>query len=278
MTLPLPTSLSPSKVSSFTSCPLAFRFSTIDRLPEPPSPQATKGTLVHRVLELLFWEEPAGRRTLAAALEKLPRAWAETLVDPENEGLDLAGEAGEAMLVEADNLLRRYFDLEDPNTVRMIGTELRLEAQIGSLRLRGIIDRLELDDNDNLVVTDYKSGKAPRVEREQDRLGGVNFYAFLCEQALGQVPVRVQLLYLGGEPCAISKAPTEQSIRGLRNRAGAVWSAVENACSSGDFRPHPSALCGYCSFQAYCPAFGGDPAAAEALRPVVVEPVVLEPA
>lgn len=267
MTLPLPTSLSPSKVSSFTSCPLAFRFSTIDRLPEPPSPHATKGTLVHRVLELLFWEEPAGVRTLDAALAKLPVAWAETLADPENEGLDLLGDEGVEMLAEAEVLVRRYFELEDPNRVRMIGTELLLEAQIGSLRLRGIIDRLELDDDGNLIVTDYKSGKPPRVEREQDRLGGVNFYAFLCEQVLGRMPVRVQLLYLGGDACAISKAPSEQSIRGLRNRAGAVWTAVERACAIDDFRPRPSALCDYCSFQAYCPAFGGDPAAAEALRP-----------
>ena len=268
MTLPLPSSLSPSKVSSFTSCPLAFRFSTIDRLPEPPSPYATKGTLVHRVLELLFWEEPAGGRTLDAALAKLPVAWAEALVDPENEGLGLDGDDGATMLADAEHLVRRYFDLEDPNGVRMIGTELRLEADVGRLRLRGIIDRLELDDDGGLVVTDYKTGKPPRVEREQDRLGGVNFYAFLCEQVLGRIPVRIQLLYLGGdEPCAISKVPSEQSIRGLRNRAGAVWTAVERACTTGDFRPRPSALCDYCSFQAYCPAFGGDPAEAEALRP-----------
>jgi putative RecB family exonuclease len=50
----VPHGLSPSKVESFKSCALAFRFSAIDRLPEPPSPWATKGTLVHRALELLF--------------------------------------------------------------------------------------------------------------------------------------------------------------------------------------------------------------------------------
>ena len=50
MVLPLPTSLSPSKVASFKDCALAFRFANIDRLPEPPSPAATKGSLVHRAL------------------------------------------------------------------------------------------------------------------------------------------------------------------------------------------------------------------------------------
>ena len=37
MALPLPTSLSPSKVATFKDCALAFRFSAIDKLPEPPS-------------------------------------------------------------------------------------------------------------------------------------------------------------------------------------------------------------------------------------------------
>ena len=63
----LPSSLSPSKVSTFTDCALAFRFSSIDRLPEPPSAPATKGTLVHAALERLFCL-PADERTLPAAL------------------------------------------------------------------------------------------------------------------------------------------------------------------------------------------------------------------
>src|SRR5437763_13919733 len=73
MSLPLPTTLSPSKISAFKHCPLQFRFSVIDRLPEPPSPAASKGTLVHRALELLMLRAPAGR-TPAAALADLEPA------------------------------------------------------------------------------------------------------------------------------------------------------------------------------------------------------------
>src|SRR5437773_2087351 len=127
MSLPLPTSLSPSKVSSFKDCALAFRFSAIDRLPEPPSPWAAKGTLVHRALELLFWEEPPGGRTLDAALAKLERARAEVLRGDEFAALGLEGDAEAEFVADADQLLRRYFELEDPNTVNPIGVELRLE-------------------------------------------------------------------------------------------------------------------------------------------------------
>jgi putative RecB family exonuclease len=126
--------------------------------------------------------------------------------------------------------------------------------------MRGIIDRLELDEDGGLVVTDYKTGRAPGMAHEQARLGGVHFYAFLCERLLGR-PSRIQLLHLR-EPIAISTVPSEQSIRGLRQRTAAIWAAVEQACELDDFRPNPGRLCEHCAYQAYCPAFGGDPALA----------------
>ncbi len=263
MALPLPVSLTPSKVASFKDCALAFRFSAIDRLPEPPSPWATKGTLVHRALELLFCEPPA-RRTLEAALACLARAREEMASDPEFVGLALEAEAEAAFAAEAEVLVRRYFELEDPTSVHPIGLELRLEAQLGTLTLRGVIDRLDLDADGELVVTDYKTGKVPGVAHEQGRLGGVHFYAFLCEQVLGRRPARIQLLYLS-EPVAIVARPSDQSIRALEQRTLAVWRAVERACALDDFRPHPSRLCEWCSFRDYCPAFGGDPSQAREL-------------
>ncbi|HUP84447.1 MAG TPA: PD-(D/E)XK nuclease family protein [Acidimicrobiales bacterium] len=257
MSLPLPSSLSPSKVSSFKDCALAFRFSAIDRLPEPPSPWATKGTLVHRALQLLFWDEPAGSRTLAAALAKLETAKAEMTSDPEFTGLALDDDEAATFFEEASGLVRKYFELEDPNEVRVLGVELKLEARVGGLLLRGIIDRLELDADGELVITDYKTGRSPRVNFELSRMAGVHFYAFLCEQVLGRRPARIQLLHLA-EPVAISLAPSEQSMRGLRNRTAAVWAAVERACATEDFRPRVGKLCDFCAYKAYCPAFGGD--------------------
>ena len=46
--------LSPSRASDFMNCPLLYRFRVVDRLPEAPSPAATRGTVVHTVLERLF--------------------------------------------------------------------------------------------------------------------------------------------------------------------------------------------------------------------------------
>jgi putative RecB family exonuclease len=263
MSLALPIALSPSKVASFKDCALAFRYRAIDRLPEPPSPHAAKGTLVHRALELLMWEVPAGRRTLPVALDKLDRARLDVLGRGEYEGLDFGDQTEAEFLADAETLVRNYFRLEDPNEVQVVGTEVFVSVQVGSLTLRGIIDRLDLDSSGEFVVTDYKTGRAPGESREQPRLGGVHFYAFVCEQLLGRRPARVQLLHLR-EPVAISTAPSEQSVRGLRQQAQAVWDAIELACAEEDFRPQPGTLCPQCAYRPYCPAVGGDPALAAA--------------
>jgi putative RecB family exonuclease len=264
MALPLPTSLSPSKVTSFTDCALAFRFSTIDHLPEPPSVAASRGTLVHAALERLFALEPA-ERTQAAAHRCLVDAWESLREHPEIADLALDAEAESTFRTEAADLVDKYFRLEDPTKVTPIGIELKLEVELGSVHLRGIIDRLELDEDGELVVTDYKTGRAPGERQEQQRLAGVAFYSLLCERLFGRRPARVQLLYLA-DPVAIIATPTDQSTRGVERKLSAVWAAVERACEREDFRPNPSRLCDWCGFKAYCPSFGGDITLADAHR------------
>jgi len=266
MALTLPTSLSPSKVSSFKDCALAFRYSAIDHLPEPPSIPATKGSLVHSALELLFVEPPANR-TPDLASECIERATKEFRTNEDFVGLELDERAEADFIADAQQMMRRYFTLEDPTTITPIGLELRLEAKVGDLTLRGIIDRLELDADGGLVVTDYKTGRVPSVNQEGSRLGGVHFYAYLCQQLFGVRPTKIQLIYLGQSPDIIVSTPTEQSIAGLEKRVAAIWAAVEKACENEDFRPKPSPLCNWCSFRAYCPAQGGDPSAAPVAAP-----------
>jgi len=264
MVLPLPTSLSPSKVSSFTDCALAFRFSAIDHLPEPPSVAATRGTLVHAALERLFTLEPA-ERTKPVAARCLTEAFEELEDHPELAGLELDEDGLATLHAEAEVLLEKYFRLEDPTRITPIGIELKLEIELAGVKLRGIIDRLELDEDGELVVTDYKTGRAPGERQEQQRLAGVAFYSLLCERLFGRRPARVQLLYLA-DPVAIISTPTDRSTRGVERKLAAVWTAVERACEREDFRPNPSRLCDWCGFKAYCPSFGGAVSLADAYR------------
>ena len=264
----VPTSLSPSRVESFLSCPLAFRFSSIEKLPDLPSVATTRGSLVHRALELLFLE-PAAQRSAEALSSSVDTAITEYRTHPDFTLLALDDEQTATFDDECRQLATNYLTMEDPTTIRDIGLELRLEAPVGELTLRGIIDRLELDDDGELVVTDYKTGRAPSPNWERKSLSGLNFYAFLCESIFGRRPAAIRLMYLkSGE--TITATPSAQSTKFLTTRTAAVYQAVATACERDDFRPRQSALCNYCSYQQWCPEFGGDPALAATEAPVVL--------
>ena len=266
----VPTSLSPSRVEAFLSCPLQFRFASIEKLPDPPSVHTTRGSLVHRALELLFLKPPAGRT--AAALDRcVDAAIAEFASDPEFTLLGLDASATERFHHECRELAANYLRLEDPTRVRAIGLELRLEAPVGELVLRGIIDRLDLDADGELVVTDYKTGRAPSPNYERKSMSGVHFYSFLCESVFGRRPAAIRLMYLkSGE--VITARPSEQSTRFMNTRTTAVWQAVATACARDDFRPRPGGLCQFCAYQRWCPSYGGDPSLAAVEAPLAFSP------
>lgn len=266
----VPRRLSPSRVEAFTNCPLAFRFASVERLPDPPTVATTRGSLVHRALEIAY-ARPAAERTAEAFAAATEQSIAEyhLLPDVVDLGLD------EAQLARLDDdcrtLVERYLRMEDPRQVRPVGLELRLSVDIDDLTLNGVIDRLELrrdaDGVEQLVVTDYKTGRPPSVNWELKSMAGVQFYALLCQRVFGRLPAAIRLLYLStGE--TIEAVPSEQSVRFVVNRTAAVWKAVEKACAAGTFLPRQSALCSSCSYQQWCPAFGGDPERAAIEAPV----------
>jgi putative RecB family exonuclease len=248
-------------MGTFTSCPLAFRFSYLERLPEPPSAPASKGTLVHLALQHLMWR-PAEERTIENALLDLARARTDLASDRDFEGLELTDDEWDMFHADAAVLVQKYFELEDPRSVNAIGLELFVRAELpDGTQLRGIIDRLELDDDGELVITDYKTGSAPGEGWEQRSLAGVHVYSLLCERVFGRRPARVQLLYLS-RPERIVAHSSDQMTRGVEVKSAAVMRAIRTACEREDFRPRTSALCNFCSFREFCPSWGGDPSQA----------------
>jgi putative RecB family exonuclease len=252
-------SLSPSRAGDFLTCPLLYRFRVVDRLPEPPSPAAARGTLVHAVLERLF-DEPAAGRTPQTAQAMLAPQW-ERLVADEPDLAGLFGDDGErsAWLAEARGMLDRYFTLEDPSRLEPRHREHAVEAVLESgLRLRGYIDRLDVAAGGEIRIVDYKTGSAPKEEYEARALFQMKFYAVVLWLTQQQVPKLLQLMYLGnGE--IVRYAPDESDLRATVRKIDALWQAIERARTTGDWRPRPSRLCAWCAHQALCPAFGGTP-------------------
>ncbi len=82
-----------------------------------------------------------------------------------------------------------------------------LESEVDGMLVRGIIDRLDRDENGQLHVVDYKTGRAPRAQDESAKMAGVNAYAYLCQQVMGEIPVTVRLLHLK-EPVVVTAPQT----------------------------------------------------------------------
>jgi putative RecB family exonuclease len=261
--LPAPVlgSLSPSRAADFKACPLLYRFRCIDRLPQAPSLAATRGTLVHAVLEALF-DLPPAERTVAAARDLLPAAWRRVREEePAVEQLfadDIDGDGFTEWMASAAALLGNYFRLEDPSRLEPESREQLIEVVVDGLRLRGYVDRLDLSPAGDLRVVDYKTGSTPREAFEAKALFQMKFYALVLWRTRGVVPRQLRLMYLS-DTDTLSYAPEAEELERFERTLLALWAAIQRAMQTGDFRPSPSRLCEWCDHKALCPAFGGTP-------------------
>ena len=237
-------------------CPLKFRLSVVDGMPQPPSEAAVKGTVVHLVLEALF-ELDKQQRTIESALELLPAAWSTTL-ERERDAAELFADAQKLEDAERDtnSLVSNYFQLEHPQNLDPKGTEQLIDARLSSgLLLRGIIDRVDESVEGNLRVIDYKTGRAPGPKYVADALYQMRFYALLLRQKM-KLPTRLQLLYLRSTQ-TLTLDPKPADIDRFEDDVNELWRKIERSALSGDFKPRKTRLCDWCAFQAYCPVFGG---------------------
>ena len=251
-------SLSPSRAADFKTCPLLYRFRTIDRLPEQPTPDQARGTLVHAVLERLF-DLPAGERTPEAAVELLAPQW-QRLRDESEELAGLFAEGTpEEWLASARELLAGYFTVEDPRRLEPEGRENLIEFVLDNgLRLRGFVDRLDVSPAGDIRVVDYKTGGAPREAFEAQALFQLKFYGLVLWRTRGVVPRALRLLYLRDRE-ACDYAPDAEELARFERNLVALWQAIERSLATRDFRPRPSRLCDWCAHHAHCPQFGGTP-------------------
>jgi putative RecB family exonuclease len=254
-------SLSPSRASDFKTCPLLYRFRSIDRLPETPTRAATRGTVVHSVLEHLY-DLPAAERTIAAAQADVTPSWQQLLEgNPDLASLFAEDEDGAQLtewLESAQGLVANYFELEIPQRLEPAAREELVEVVLDGLRLRGYVDRIDVSAAGDIRVVDYKTGSIPREAFEAKALFQMKFYALVLWRTRGVVPKQLRLIYLA-DTDTLSYQPDADELTRFERTLQAIWKAIAAASLTGDFRPSPSRLCGWCSHQHLCPAKGGTP-------------------
>ena len=250
--------LSPSRASDFKQCPLKYRLRAIDRVPEPPTRAAVRGTVVHAVLEDLFGL-PAAERHPARAAELVPGAWDRVRAD--RAGIDeLVAEGGpEALFDEVRGLVESYYELEDPTRFEAHAREERVEVELaGDIPLRGFVDRIDVAANGLLRVVDYKTGRAPGPMHEARALFQLKFYALMILRTRDIVPAQLRLIYLA-DKVLLTYSPDRDELERFERILTALWQAILEAGRTGDFPPNRNTMCRFCDFQHLCPEFGGTP-------------------
>jgi putative RecB family exonuclease len=243
--------LSPSRASDFKTCPQLFKFRAVDRLPEPATVYQARGTTAHLALQRLF-DRPAGGRTPEALYDLFREAWGELRGD-EYEGLFGSVEEERAWGLESMELLANYFSVEDPASIEPLDRELDLVEDLDGITIRGILDRMEEVDG-RLVITDYKTGKAPPEKYALPAFFALKIYALLIRKRMGRAPDAVRLVYLNGP--TVYELPVHGSqLDAMDRQLRALWTAIEKALEEDNFPPRPGRLCDWCSFQEICPAF-----------------------
>ncbi len=251
-----PLALSPSRATDFKTCPLLYRYRAIDRLPEAPSALAVRGTLVHSALERMFGR-PADERTPDLTAAELPPLWEQMANEyPQLNDL-IPAEELPAWLTSAQDLVRTYFSLEDPRRFTPEACELAIEIEVGDgVPLRGFIDRLDRAATGQLRVVDYKTGRSPGPDFEAKALYQLKFYALMIFRMRGVVPAQLKLIYLA-DALSLVYSPTEAELQAFESGVAALWEAIVRARETGHFPARQSRMCGWCSYQPFCPEFGG---------------------
>ncbi|HEX2368004.1 MAG TPA: PD-(D/E)XK nuclease family protein, partial [Acidimicrobiia bacterium] len=125
---------------------------------------------------------------------------------------------------------------------------------LDGMTIRGILDRIDELPDGSLVITDYKSGKAPPETFALPAFFAMKIYAVLIRRRLGKTPTELRLLYLSG-PTMYRLMIDDRQLDAMERQLRALWQAIDRAIDREQFPPRPGRLCDWCSFRSMCPAW-----------------------
>ena len=238
-------SLSPSRAADFKTCPLLYRFRSVDKIPQRPTADKARGTLVHAVLDRLF-DLPAPQRTYEQAAALVAPEWA-TLAEAEPETAALFEGGGLAeWLDSARRMVAGYFALEDPSRLEPAAREQLVEAVLDLGPTRGARPGAARVRRPAGRRADRRDPRG-RLQDRRDPAGGVR----------GEGPVPAEVLRAGaladpGHGAAPAQAdvssdrdtlayrPDAAELERFERTLVAVWRAIERAsppATSGPTQP-----------------------------------------
>ena len=283
--------LSPSRASQYKTCPQQFKFANVDNIKEPTNEVQAKGSLVHEALEKMYHLPQNKRPKLISqddlkdelrAIKQSPNGsgpkskqlhdiFREIFV--QNRSSDQYAELFKQIDIQkfgrdSKILLTQYLSIENPRKVEAIENERWVRGALNDLNLRGILDRMDKDKDENLIIIDYKSGKAPNAKYKDQRFFAMKLYALLIKNELGIMPKELKLIYLQNSTVH-SLTVTEEILREVEEEILKIWKDIKNSFSENFFPPKKNALCeNWCYYKPICPLFNENPPNTEKLKSI----------
>ena len=258
--------LSPSRASQFKTCPKQFKFANIDKIKEPTTEVQAKGTTVHQALEDLFDLKPDERNT--EKLHNLFReAWTKVRGNDEHHNLFSSVEEEREWGLDGLKLLNNYMSIEDPTSFEPLERERWVRGSIEDLNLRGILDRMDRNNKGELIIVDYKSGKAPLAKYKEPRFFALKLYALLIQKELGEMPSELKLIYLKNSTIHTLKV-TQDSLDQVKIEVLEIWNNIKKAFETNEFPATKNTLCDWCYYKPICPVFNENAPDTEKLKEI----------
>ena len=248
--------LSPSRASQFKTCPKQFKYANVDKILEPTNEVQAKGTTVHQALEDLF-DLPSEERTTEKLHNLFREAWTKVRGNDEHHNLFSSIDEEREWGLEGLKLLNNYMTLEDPRSFEPIERERWVRGTIEDLNLRGILDRMDRNESGELIIVDYKSGKAPLAKYKEPRFFALKLYALLIKEETGEMPAELKLIYLQNSTIHTLKIDNE-ILEQAKQEILEVWNNIKDAFQKNEFPPIKNALCDWCHYKPICPIYNPD--------------------
>jgi len=243
---------SPSKLLAWLDCPRRYRMQYLDR-PRPAvrarRAHTSVGVVTHTVLRD-FWDLPAAERTPAAVERLVRKSW----IDAGFRDPDQSAHWRGLTTTRVTEYLRNIDRYRQP-----LGVERTVSLHTQTLAVTGRVDRLD-DRDGELVVVDYKTGRAPLSKDDARTSLPLALYAIAVAGMFRRPCARVELHHVPtGEVFAHQHTPETlqrkiaeaESIAFDLRKADASF--AELGADSPQFAPRVSPICTWCDYRAHCP-------------------------
>ena len=238
--------VSVSSIQRFLQCPLSYKFHYIDHKRPPKSDILNFGTWVHACLESVFkWvilQEHFGRvpvNVISKVCSEESKKAGGAELEVYNEGLELVSD---------------YFKLNqdiDHNRILSVEKEFRIVLPSG-VDLVGVIDRLEREDDDTILVVDYKTNRMLYAEDELEANLQMSTYGIAVEHmwpSVKTVKYRFDMLRHCKELAAVrTREELSQALDYLSAMSLVIVEAKEFPAKTNQF-------CPWCDHRDYCDEF-----------------------